>query len=869
MAESIGTNKAFDNLLDFLQGHEISENPAEGSVYKEFINAFPLETLPNLTLDQYCLGKSQKSFCWWLERGLVDVLGRYSPGTSRGHIMYFKNDGSLYKNRHLTSLSDEDALRYTLKIQSVYAKADPSNDLSWLDDDAAVYKAAGVEPLITVGEGRKLRLISAYHPGHMLPISSSAHAGHFLEVLGCPKDRVPKLAQAIARSQLLWRYYEKAKERFAALTPYSFMMALYSPVLNIAPQKDISDVDDRAYEGELMFVNLDGSNMRPPLNQILYGPPGTGKTYSTVNAALRILAPEYLKIHQSDRKTLKAKFDEYVASGNIKFVTFHQSFSYEDFVEGLKAETDEDGQIRYEVVDGIFKTLCDLANARVTQHKAVGANLDDRRIWKMSLGNTLGSDAYIYDECIKNGYALIGFGGGVDFSGCQSREEVYERFRDSGLSEDETSYAVTAITNFVVKMKIGDLLVVSEGNNKFRAIGEIGGDYRNIKHEDDYSQCRSVNWLRVYEPALPREQLMHNKFSQMTLYELRQPSIDKGKLAALLDQEVLLGQKHKFMKGESFGRGYEVRGATQEILELSKPNGNSLPIPMALLETLATLVRSGKVTIEDIREKKVFDKVLDSNLEPFLVNGYNNILAVLVERLVEQGSTSSAAHEPFPHERVLIIDEINRGNVSRIFGELITLIEGSKRLGQPEALEVTLPYSKEKFSVPSNLFIVGTMNTADRSLAGLDIALRRRFVFIETPPLPDLLDDVEIDGIKVGKLLRVINSRIELLLDKDHCIGHAYFMELKNSSSLQDLASVFRQKIIPLLEEYFFDDWQRIQWILNDHRKPQGFRFIDKPDANVEELFGSDVPINERSQRWAINEAAFGVAEAYLGTIKS
>ncbi|MEE3591218.1 AAA family ATPase, partial [Pseudomonas aeruginosa] len=124
--------------------------------------------------------------------------------------------------------------------------------------------------------------------------------------------------------------------------------------------------------------------------------------------------------------------------------------------------------------------------------------------------------------------------------------------------------------------------------------------------------------------------------------------------------------------------------------------------------------------------------------------------------------------------RVLIIDEINRGNVSRIFGELITLIEQSKRAGAEEALSVVLPYSKQRFSVPQNVYLIGTMNTADRSLAGLDIALRRRFEFREMPPRPELLDDVRIGGLNVGQLLRTMNQRIEVLLDRDHCLGHAY-----------------------------------------------------------------------------------------------
>lgn len=180
---------------------------------------------------------------------------------------------------------------------------------------------------------------------------------------------------------------------------------------------------------------------------------------------------------------------------------------------------------------------------------------------------------------------------------------------------------------------------------------------------------------------------------------------------------------------------------------------------------------------------------------------------------------------------VLIIDEINRGNVSQIFGELITLIEEDKRLGNDEAIEVTLPYSKEKFGVPSNLYIIGTMNTADRSVEALDSALRRRFVFEEIPPKYDLAGlQQELLGFKAADILETINQRIEKLLDRDHQIGHAYFIN-KNESTFIDS---FYKNIIPLLQEYFFGDYGKIGLVL-------GAGFIRKMEqdsvfANFEHL---------------------------------
>lgn len=182
-----------------------------------------------------------------------------------------------------------------------------------------------------------------------------------------------------------------------------------------------------------------------------------------------------------------------------------------------------------------------------------------------------------------------------------------------------------------------------------------------------------------------------------------------------------------------------------------------------------------------------------------------------------------------PKSHVLIIDEINRGNISRIFGELITLIEDSKRAGNSEPISVTLPYSGEEFSVPNNLYIIGTMNTADRSLALMDTALRRRFDFIEMMPEPDKLEAIKVEktDISLTEMLLIMNQRIEVLYDREHTIGHAFFMLKKDNDesgfketiSLDELKAIFKNKVLPLLEEYFFEDWEKIRWVLADQVK--------------------------------------------------
>lgn len=462
------------------------------------------------------------------------------------------------------------------------------------------------------------------------------------------------------------------------------------------------------------------------LNTILYGPPGTGKTYNTVSEALTILGSSEVAEWQ-DKKVKSIEELKQAYPGQVEFVTFHQSFSYEDFVEGIRAIPPiEDGndseQMIYKTVSGVFQEICQKASSKVKRLVNSNINLTGKNIWKMSLGNTLLNEDFIYDECVENNYILLGYGEDIDFTDCDSREEVKSKLTSDYKSDiANNDYALTSVNVFKNVIKVGDLIVVSDGNSKFRAIAEVTGEYKFL-HDDSrsgFKQQRQVRWLQTYEPSLPASRIFDKSLSQMTLYQLKSGTLNHDKLESLLN----------------------------------------------------------KADVEDPENK--------------------------------------------PH--ILIIDEINRGNISRIFGELITLIEPSKRAGQIEAISVMLPYSKESFSVPNNLYIIGTMNTADRSLAVMDTALRRRFDFIEMMPKADLLSeygvDGEVDGVDLIQLLTTMNKRIEALYDREHTIGHAFFMTLTEDSSIQDLADIFKNKILPLLEEYFYDDWEKIRLVLADQAK--------------------------------------------------
>lgn len=717
------------------------------ALWQEFLNRWPLESLSALTLEQYTEPGNADSFCNWLESRTTD-LGSVWGGSSFKFGVYARTDkqpkessGGRCFDEHYGWMA-----KYGATPQAAFAQV--KAEIIKLANAARRGDLTEVDG-IDLGEAIKWKLAFLYQDRAKLCIVPLYKSEYIRLLLNTKERKVSTLqAQLVALKgdENLWQFAER---QWATMRE------------SIAGESLM----------EASMLSDTQSEKRIPLNQILFGPPGTGKTFSTIEAALEILDADYLEENRSDRASLKDRFDEYVKNHHVRFVTFHQSFSYEDFVEGLSATTD-DGAIRYEVKPGVFSQLCEAAVAKVIKVENTSVDMSQRRVWKMSLGNTLGDDAYIFDECITENRILLGYGGLIDFSSCKNREDVFNRFIAAG-KKDLTSdtYDVTAVNTFVTKMQIGDLVVVSDGNYKFRAIGEITGDYMSINREeqgDHYGQARPVRWLRVYQPSLPHEQLLNNAFSQMTIYQLKDSALNREKLAMLLDKDN------------------------------ETDNLNEMPAP-----------------------------------------------------------------------RVLIIDEINRGNISKIFGELITLIEPSKRAGEKEALEVILPYSKKPFSVPSNVYIIGTMNTSDRSLAGLDIALRRRFTFKEMPPKPELLDSIEVATINIGALLRVMNHRIEVLLGRDYCLGHAYFMSLTSQSSITDLAAIFQKQIFPLLQEYFFEDWQRIQWVLNDHNK-KSLKFIERKDQSlVQELFGSELPIAESQLPWTINEEAFISADAYKGIIKA
>lgn len=277
-----------------------------------------------------------------------------------------------------------------------------------------------------------------------------------------------------------------------------------------------------------------------------------------------------------------------------------------------------------------------------------------------------------------------------------------------------------------------------------------------------------------------------------------------------------------------------------------------------VLSSYNDLINEGRIAFTTFHQSYGYEEFIEG-IQPLLDDKsgekkvYYDIISGVFKKFCET-STKGGKSKPC----VFIIDEINRGNISKIFGELITLIEESKREGAAEAMSCILPYSKEKFSVPNNVYILGTMNTADRSIAIMDTALRRRFDFIEMPPEKNNLKDLFIDKLNILELFESINKRIELLYDREHTIGHAYFIPLWKNKSIEMLKKIFRDRILPLLQEYFYEDYNKIRLVFGNNG------FVTEENIIPTEYFKDSVPDGMiQEKKYTINDSAFDKIENY------
>ena len=474
------------------------------------------------------------------------------------------------------------------------------------------------------------------------------------------------------------------------------------------------------------------------VNTILYGPPGTGKTYKSIRYAVNTIDTKFNQNSSKVDEDYVKRFNEFKDSGQIAFTTFHQSYGYEEFIEGIKPslgqDTENEGSenVLYTLNDGVFKEFCLRAQEVVVDKELTGIS-PNAQIWKVSVSDS------VKDDCFESNRVRINFSLG-------DRSKSVEYFNHS--------------------IQKGDIILMTpQSRTLVTGIGIVTDEEAYEIKENTGITARNVEWLA------------------------RDISID--------------------IKDYSNGKQM-VRNTVSRV-------------HIVTVKDILTIIKNNSEIYKNVEIPQKNDK-----------------------------------------KYVFIIDEINRGNISKIFGELITLIEDSKRDGEKEAISITLPYSKEEFSVPNNVYILGTMNTADRSIALMDTALRRRFEFIEMMPNEELLTDIVIDGIEVKKMLETMNRRIEGLYDREHTLGHAFFMPLKNEkkATINQLASIFTNKIIPLLQEYFYEDYEKIMLVLGiDSQNEDDSKFISV--KNNDGIFKNSQNI-DLNPVYQINKEAFQKPDNYI-----
>ena len=534
---------------------------------------------------------------------------------------------------------------------------------------------------------------------------------------------------------------------------------MWNKLINREENSKTSNVGD---EKETMKKEFDK-------NVIFYGPPGTGKTYTTAKRAVEICKTESEK-ELTDYSEIMKRYNELKKKNRIEFITFHQSYGYEEFIEGIKPivlnEDDEsedesennkesktnikiESDIKYDVVDGIFKKFCDNARKAIIETDNNNNNNDiplEAIVWKVTVRNK------VIKDCFDNSHVRI----------------------DWNLDDNDA-------VGFVKEIKKGDIIITTDkSRTRINGIAVVTDDkgYTLDKEERD-TTTRNVKWL-----------------------------------AKNIDENIKNINKEKMLHRRTVARVPNMK--VEDIIKLAKEKN----------------------------QKELSKIVIKENKEPY----------------------------------VFIIDEINRGNISKIFGELITLIETTKRSGEgkKECISTKLPYSKEEFTVPDNVYIIGTMNTADRSIALMDTALRRRFKFEEMLPDYHLLEDIFVEDkgtkVNIGAMLKVINERIEYLYDREHTIGHAVFLEKMENDKIDidinKLENIFKKNIIPLLQEYFYEDYEKIRIVLGDNAKNEDEQFISAVSIPEDVFEGNIVDIDIPEKKYIIKYENFRNIMAYKNISK-
>ncbi|WP_370407903.1 McrB family protein [Tenacibaculum dicentrarchi] len=771
---------------------------------QQFLEKWPIEKLQEMEIQEYTNTNREDSFCYWVEHITRD-LGSIVGGSSYKFGVFKKgsNTPTLQKN-HINS--DGEYTWYT-KYGATTAQEAFEKIKEIIITIATNAQTNNLEAIDTIDLGTAYKwkiafLYGNYNIINIFKLEALRYVAKNLQIPFIKKTPVSTFHREILKqkkeinffefSHNLWQQYANGlidiKEDFANWLNINTHNS-YRSYLGDTTNSITSKLDEiNSYFDEIDFFLVNPLNIKEHIDTILVL---LSKTEREKNADFE----EYdLKNSNGIPKALLGK-NNYIQFLREKFIEKKDDKStFNNIVTNLKNNamiSQSKNQILYGP-PGTGKTYSIINDFIKTDTPQLNSNLevieylnDKKNFWHLAPGE----NGYLWNDLKNQDY--------LGYEWCDIGIGNLKNLKKGDVDSFDIKYRFS-------KVRKGDYFCIISGK-KFYGIAETLHDYDFEKSKEanfDF-QTIKVKWLKQFE----KPELL-NTYSTQSFSGIKGGKRWDSIKDALTNQELYFesnkgtetANKTKNYMLVSFHQSF----AYEDFIEGIKPDLN-VSDELDENNSLSYVLQDG-----------VFKSACDMAAN---IAGYDDLDNCLKDTKENRNIKFKEA-KPF----YLLIDEINRGNVSAIFGELISLIENDKRLGEENELILDLPYSKKEFGVPSNLHIIGTMNTADRSVESLDTALRRRFEFKEILPKPELLENISFDGFNLKDVLETINNRIELLLDRDHTIGHSYFITIESGDTTK-LATVFNNNVIPLLQEYFYGDYGKIGLVL-------GKGFISKKENN-------------------------------------
>lgn len=796
---------------------------------KIFIERFPRESIKNLTIEEYANTPTKDSFIYWLE--FKKILAGIGGGTAAKFGIYRSKNGDYVKGSGKKQIILEGN---QLDEELEYIKNFIIEAIDLAEKDKIIELGKLDNPLFNTV---LLKILNIYVPNKFLVTYSPPILIRLGKALGVKEDLlVPKKS-----IELSYHVNKKLNEQsvFSQWSTYQISMFVWNLLNESGIKKEDSfnyylvghTMDlDRSYKSYFLENNCIGTNflkedLSPYLDETINETIEEKSSTSAGRKALKL----FFAMKEGDLVALKSTYTKKV-NGETKSVLRVSGIGKvtADAIEGYHYSEKHGHLFPIEWFDENDNELIGYGGYRSTINRVIDEQtikliFKQKELPKEDLQEIAFNNYILYGppgtgktyQVVDNALEIINyeFSEELKASGREAQQQQYASLMNEDKINMITFHQSYAYEDFIEGLKSDGegSFVPSDGVFK-QAV--IEATYEGIKEESRLLYLNELLFEQIYNQLVLKSKKGKTQFrshEKSLLLSVDHTTNDNLAVISESSQKISIVSKDRLLK--------VYRYIEKNKINWKKSNESIIKDAIDEINTISYW------TVLNWIMSKIEDEVIEEKID---VCNYKK------KRIVLKAMQEEIAFDFTNAERhVFIIDEMNRGNISKIFGELLTLLEEDKRLTKDNQLIVELPYSKEKFVLPPNLFIIGTINTADRSLALLDTALRRRFVFEEMMPLPELLNS--IGAIDVGEMLEIMNKRIEVLYDRDHMIGHAYFI---NAQSEEEVISIMQTKIIPLLQEYFYDDWEKIGLVLGGIGSTKKDSFIIyKEDIDVNELF--------------------------------